>query len=115
MKKSALVAMVMFVGSFAHAQLDANCERFVRQAANQQAMINAAIAEGSLTAAEAEFFAGSSKEMAQNAVRTCVGIEEVRIEKTFRGKMGLISQAEIEKRLVAVVEEATDLYNSLTK
>lgn len=115
MKKALLVSVVLFATSFAHAQLSSQCEYLIRDASKQGHLVNAAIADGSLSANEIEFFQINTKNMAQSAVNTCVGLEEIRIQRSFRGRVGLISESEIESRIAAVAQEATDLYNSLAK
>ena len=116
MKKALLVSVVLFTSSFAHAQLSSQCVNLIHSAAEASANVNALLKNpDSFTSEEVEFFKTQTKAMVQSTINTCVGLEEIRIQRSFRGKIGLISNAEIERRTTAVAEEAETLFESLTK
>ena len=109
-----LMTLVILASSFAHAQLDAHCLNSMKQAANGYNQTAAAIKSGALTAEEAESFVIGWKNAAQTSALTCVGIIQINMEKSLRGRLGLISDNEVERKSTQVYDEAMAYYDSLT-
>ncbi len=107
MKKALFTVALVLTTSIAQARLSGECTQSLQEVAAGYSHTQAT------TETNAALLTSMWQRAARSVVLLCVGLEQINMEKSLRGKMGLISEDEIIRRSVATQTEAENYLNSL--
>lgn len=113
MKKTLMIVAIAMTGSFAHANLDSRCAQGLQEAARGYKQVQVYVKTGELTGAEKDFYEVGWKNAAKTWALTCVGLEQIKMERSLRGRLGLLSEDEAAQKSADIYTEAINYFNSL--
>ncbi|MDG0814905.1 hypothetical protein [Bdellovibrio svalbardensis] len=113
MKKTLLLTLVILASSLAQAEISGNCKNSMKKVAVGYHETLEAIKTGDITSETAQVLLGGWEDAARSTALGCVGIMQINMERSLRGRMGLISDNEVERKSAQTYEEAMSYYNSL--
>lgn len=112
MKKITFTMAIIMFSSLVHAELSADCKNRMNRAVQDRADTIKAIQEADLSQEDAHFLLNGWEDVAELDALTCAGIKMIELERSFLGRIGLISQSYAKKVSEETRAEALEFYNS---
>jgi len=110
MNKFMMISALALLSLTANAGLSNSCKQDLDKVLASKIEIEKGIKSGEITEATTAFVLDINNSAAKITALTCAGLEVIKLEKSFKGRLGLISQEKAAQLSQQVYDEAMAYY-----
>lgn len=110
MKKLTLAILTATFVVSAHASLSTQCKGDLEDVVAKRQLTVERIQSGDFTSVDSEFLLRGWDDVAEMTALTCAGIKKIELEKSFKARIGLLSQVEAEDMANQINQDAMKYY-----